>query len=131
MERYKQGSEYKGYKWEDMRHGFGVFYYQDGGMYEGEWRFNRMQGKGKLYYQSGKLAYEGDWVNDQFEGLGKLYNEYPEITNQPLNYRNLDDVEEMWTKYEGKLLLNAGEFNGDLKSGRGVLFLTNGEYYEG
>ena len=54
-----------------------------------------MQGKGKLYYQSGKLAYEGDWVNDQFEGLGKLYNEYPEITNQPLNYRNLDDVEEM------------------------------------
>lgn len=81
-----------------------------------------MQGKGKLYYQSGKLAYEGDWVNDQFEGFGKLYNEYPELMNQPLNYRNLDDVEEMWTKYEG-------EFSGDLKSGRGVLFLTNGEYY--
>lgn len=35
VERYKQGSEYKGYKWEDMRHGFGIFYYQDGGMYEG------------------------------------------------------------------------------------------------
>ena len=35
VERYKQGSEYKGFKWEDMRHGFGVFYYQDGGMYEG------------------------------------------------------------------------------------------------
>lgn len=66
IERYRQGSEYKGYKWEGMRHGFGVFYYQDGGMYEGEWRFNKMQGKGKLYYQSGKLAYEGDWANDQF-----------------------------------------------------------------
>ena len=26
---------YKGYKWQDMRHGFGTFYYQDGGMYEG------------------------------------------------------------------------------------------------
>lgn len=63
-----------------------------------------MQGKGKLYYQSGKLAYEGDWVNDQFEGFGKLYNEYPELMNQPLNYRNLDDVEEMWTKYEGTYL---------------------------
>lgn len=58
-----------------------------------------MQGKGKLYYQSGKLAYEGDWVNDQFEGFGKLYNEYPEMSNQPLDYRNLDEIEEMWTKY--------------------------------
>ena len=27
--------------------------------------------------------------------------------------------------------VNLGEFNGDLKCGRGVLFLTNGEYYDG
>lgn len=49
-----------------MRHGFGTFYYQDGGMYEGEWEYNKMAGKGKLFYQSGKLAYEGGWANDQF-----------------------------------------------------------------
>ena len=35
VERYKQGSEYKGYKMQGMRHGAGTFYYQDGGMYEG------------------------------------------------------------------------------------------------
>ena len=34
-EKYKQGSEYRGYKLNGMRHGYGVFYYQDGGMYEG------------------------------------------------------------------------------------------------
>ena len=58
-----------------------------------------MQGKGKLYYQSGKLAYDGDWLNDQFQGYGKLFNEYPQLTNDFINYKNLYDVEEMWTKY--------------------------------
>jgi hypothetical protein len=67
-----------------------------------------MQGKGKLYYQSGKLAYEGDWVNDQFEGYGKLYNEYPEVVQEPLNFKNLDEIEEMWTKYEGKYVITQG-----------------------
>lgn len=61
-----------------MRHGQGRFYYQDGGMYDGQWQYNKMNGKGMLYYQSGILAYDGQWKNDQFEGRGKLYNESPE-----------------------------------------------------
>lgn len=44
-----------------MRHGHGKFFYQDGGMYDGQWFKNKMNGFGKLYYQSGKLAYEGNW----------------------------------------------------------------------
>ena len=76
-----------------MRHGFGTFYYQDGGMYEGDWQYNKMAGKGKLFYQSGKLAYEGGWANDQFEGQGILYNQYPQLLHQPINYRNLDQIE--------------------------------------
>ena len=51
------GSKYEGYKLNGMRHGHGKFFYQDGGMYDGEWRKNKMNGYGKLYYQSGKLAY--------------------------------------------------------------------------
>jgi hypothetical protein len=54
-----------------MRHGPGKFFYQDGGMYDGNWVRNKMEGHGKLHYQSGnyllfilfiflgKLAYEG------------------------------------------------------------------------
>lgn len=57
-----------------MRHGEGRFYYQDGGMYDGTWHHNKMNGKGSLYYQSGGLAYEGNWKNDQFEGRGRLNN---------------------------------------------------------
>lgn len=51
------GSRYEGYKLNGMRHGYGKFYYQDGGMYDGDWKENKMEGYGKLFYQSGKLAY--------------------------------------------------------------------------
>jgi hypothetical protein len=64
-----------------MRHGPGKFFYQDGGMYDGNWVRNKMEGYGKLYYQSGiifislgKIAYDGEWVQDQFTGHGILYN---------------------------------------------------------
>lgn len=29
-----------------MRHGIGVFFYQDGGFYDGSWDHNHMHGKG-------------------------------------------------------------------------------------
>lgn len=49
-----------------MRHGKGRFYYSEGGLYDGQWYANKMQGKGTLYYSSGKIAYEGDWMGDKF-----------------------------------------------------------------
>jgi hypothetical protein len=61
-----------------------------------------MEGHGKLYYQSDRLAYEGEWLNDQFSGKGTLYNEFPEPLTDSFNYRNFDEIEEYWTKYEGK-----------------------------
>ena len=50
------------------------FFYQDGGMYDGNWVNNMMDGYGSLYYQSGELAYQGMWKQDQFQGKGRLYN---------------------------------------------------------
>lgn len=44
-----------------QKNGYGVFYYKNGGYYEGMWRNNSMNGQGKLYYDNGKLAYEGQW----------------------------------------------------------------------
>jgi hypothetical protein len=85
-----------------LKHGFGKFYYQDGGRYEGEWREGRMSGTGKLYYQSNRLAYEGQWKEDQFFGRGVLHNETSELLKTPFDYQNFDEVEDYWTKYEGK-----------------------------
>lgn len=60
-----------------------------------------MDGLGKLYYQSDRIAYDGEWRNDQFSGRGALYNEYPEALAGEFDYRNFDEVEEFWVKYEG------------------------------
>ena len=57
-EFFKEG-KYEGYKVGKHRHGFGTFYYNEGGKYCGEWFKNKMQGRGVLYYPNGKLAYEG------------------------------------------------------------------------
>ena len=57
-----------------MRHGYGTFHYEEGGRYSGEWKYNKMEGRGALYYSSGDIAYEGEWKNDQLHGYGVLYN---------------------------------------------------------
>ena len=101
VETFKQGSKYEGHKLNDMRHGQGKFYYQDGGLYSGNWHCNKMDGRGSLYYQSGKLAYEGDWKDDQFQGHGKLYNESPLPLPGQFDYRNFDDIDDYWQHYEG------------------------------
>ena len=42
VEHYKQGSRYEGFKLNGLKHGFGKFYYQDGGRYEGNWKSGKM-----------------------------------------------------------------------------------------
>ena len=62
----------------EKRNGEGIFYYKDGGFYDGHWKDNMMNGYGKLYYDNGKVAYEGQWYRDEFHGRGKVYNDSPE-----------------------------------------------------
>lgn len=47
-----------------QRYGHGCFYYKEGGYFEGNWKHNKMNGKGKLFYDNGKLAYDGQWYMD-------------------------------------------------------------------
>ena len=105
-----------------MRHGNGKFFYSDGGLYNGEWKENKMNGKGILSYASGKIAYDGDWLEDKFQGFGVLHNENPLIFNNQFDYRDFDMVDEYWIKYEG-------EFVDDNKEGFGTLYVSNGEKF--
>ena len=98
-ENYSMGSKYIGHKYNGQRHGEGKFYYQDGGLYDGQWKKNKMDGFGKLYYQSGKLAYEGYWREDKFYGKGTLHNEVPDSLLSPYDFTNFDDIGECWIKY--------------------------------
>ena len=72
-----------------------------------------------------KLAYEGEWKNNAFNGKGKVYNEEPQPLNGNFNcYDTFDNLGEHWEYYEG-------EFVNDAKQGVGTLMLINGEKYIG
>lgn len=75
-----------------QRHGNGVFYYRDGGYYDGRWKQNMMNGYGKLFYETGKLAYEGQWYQDEFHGRGTVHNDQPEAVHEEgFDYRNMNE----------------------------------------
>jgi hypothetical protein len=64
---------YKGEYLGSLRHGHGVYIFDDGSRYEGNWYLHKMSGQGRLYYSDGKLAYDGEWAHDFVHGKGKLY----------------------------------------------------------
>jgi hypothetical protein len=99
VEEYKHGARYEGWKVGGMREGHGKFFYQDGGLYCGMWRENKMDGQGILYYCNGKPAYDGEWRADRFNGQGVLYNESPVESAHPFNYRDFNTVGSLWQRY--------------------------------
>lgn len=93
-------------------------------MYHGEWKENKMHGRGILYYASGKPAYDGEWKNDLFQGRGILYNEHPIYLQGTFDYRDFDAVDDYWIRYDG-------EFKDDNKEGAGTLYFSNQERFLG
>lgn len=55
--------------------GKGTVYYLDGTIYEqGKFKKGELSGKGKSYYQDGTLEYEGSYKKGTYNGKGTLYN---------------------------------------------------------
>lgn len=75
----------------------------ENGMYEGDVKNNKRNGKGKYTWQDGNW-YEGDWVDDQKEGMGKF----------------------SWTTGD----VYEGEYKGDKRHGVGSKTYSNGDKYE-
>ena len=110
---------YEGGKVDGLRSGYGIFHYNGGGKYCGDWKDSKMHGKGTLYYADERIAYQGDWRNDSLNGKGKLYNENPQKVEGRFDFNDFDASEDIWVCYEG-------QFKDDDKSGFGVLILSNG-----
>ena len=69
---FNSGNRYEGDWRYGKQEGKGIFYWNDGNRYEGDFRNDKMEGKGIHYYKSGN-RYEGDWRNDKREGKGIVY----------------------------------------------------------
>ena len=50
----------------------GKYIYENHRYYEGEFKNNMPNGKGKLYDKNGTVIYEGDFIKGKFEGNGKI-----------------------------------------------------------
>lgn len=85
--------------------GYGVYLYNNGSKYEGNWVNGKFQGKGTFTRSDGSLMYKGEWENDLINGYG-VY---------------------LWTdgnKYEGNWV-------NDKQNGYGVFLFNDGRKYEG
>ena len=84
--------------------GKGFFQWNDGEIYFGDWKNDKREGKGKYCWNDGDVYY-GDWINDNKEGKG-IYS---------FNSGN---------RYEG-------DFKNNKREGKGILYYKNGSIYEG
>ena len=96
----EDGSIYKGRLVDGQMHGYGVLNYhaenaKERVRYEGEFKENQPNGKGKMIWRSGE-TYVGDWVNDTKEGFGIMH------------YNPIDDPTRL--SYEGEW--KDGSFHG-------------------
>lgn len=57
---------------DDQRHGYGVYTYPNGDMYEGEWQSHLRHGQGVYTYKDTGSKYVGSWVSGKREGAGEL-----------------------------------------------------------
>lgn len=53
-----------------------------------------MNGYGKLFYQNNSIAYDGNWKMDMFYGSGTVYNDHPVYNKGPLDYRDLNQIQD-------------------------------------
>ena len=64
---YPDGRIYEVMFRDDLKNGFGIFYWTDGRRYEGNWLHGKQHGRGK-YFSQGSIK-EGIWV----EGIRKKW----------------------------------------------------------
>lgn len=124
--KYDNGT-FEGYMKDGKRHGKGVYIWQDGSRYEGDWFQDLKQGKGVFRWDNGDV-YEGSFFADHREGKGKK------------TYDNRDVYEGTWSKgkkhgkgnfYSANGDHYSGEFKNNKREGFGVKVWSGGARYEG
>ncbi|KAG9393529.1 MORN repeat [Carpediemonas membranifera] len=141
------GKQYKG-EWKDgKKHGVGIQIYKNGDKYEGEWADNKPSGHGIYSKPAGppvagkkrqyRVIYDGDWQNGRRHGFGTL--NYPDGSCYQGEWA--DGQREGYGIFTGGIpaekqgkvqpYMYRGEYVDDLKCGKGVEILANGNVFEG
>ncbi len=90
----------------DCEDEYGIYIYNSGMRYEGEWKNRKRDGKGILIYPDG-TKYEGNWKNNRMHGFG--------IKTSPV-FRAYKYI---------------GEWKNGRKHGKGIQYYSPDEWYDG
>ena len=58
--------------------GYGTQFLKNGVVYEGNWKNNKLNGKGKMYHVNGSFTFNGEFKNSKRNGYGVYYTGYKE-----------------------------------------------------
>ena len=122
-------NEYNGQMKYGKRNGNGKLSFTDDNMvYVGHFKNDLRDGKGNFFSFDNKYLYDGDWKNDQYEGKGSLVS--------TLDGKYVGDFKEGVFEGRGYLIDKEGNiYNGEFKRGRkcgqGELNMENGNKYIG
>ena len=111
----------------DCTNGNGVYLFEDKSRYEGDFKNEEANGKGKLYFSSGAI-YEGSFQAGVINGFGKYKYSSKDIYEGYFKNEEPDG--------QGKLITSdgdiyEGQFKGGQLNGTGSILLTNGDKYTG
>lgn len=67
--RYQNGAVYSGEFSQNQPHGFGTLIFANGNKYVGQWNKSRKEGEGKVLFTSGE-TYSGQFIANRFHGYG-------------------------------------------------------------
>ncbi|MBN2794557.1 MAG: trypsin-like peptidase domain-containing protein [Clostridia bacterium] len=124
---YVNGDIYVGSVKEDMKDGYGEYYYDDGNIYKGEWQEDVKSGYGEFSWTDGTL-YQGQWDQDDMNGFG--IKTFISGTSYEGDFLNGEFHGKGTFKVVGGDLY-VGDFQHDEMSGYGIYTWAEGDHYEG
>ena len=124
IEKYNDGSIYKGHYKNGMKEGTGILSLKKekkNSIFEGEFKDDKIWGKGIYKWENGK-QYEGEWENNEISGFGIL----TEKNIKHIGYFSHDKKEGYGASFyiENKFVL-LGKWINDIIEGIAVIFSLN------
>ena len=68
---WSDGSSYLGSMFNGSRHGFGKQHFEDGIVFDGEWKYDKIGDQGAMIFPNGD-EYLGTFVNEEINGIGTI-----------------------------------------------------------
>jgi len=125
---WDNGHLYNGEWRDDQRHGYGAYIFPDGSHFIGEFRSGRMEGKGVYEYATGD-KYVGQYKNNKREGWGKYqYASGAEYVGQFRENKRDGHGTYAYPNLGG---LYEGDWRDDKQEGHGTETSRTGDWYEG